>query len=121
MGPLTRKKVKPGTQTLYQTAIDEFRARSGVPDSDPLPKIDKLWDQRLVRLYLAGKCPAPGRILFYATVWHLCVRPKNLPLAEASSQGHARDEKTKLELPFCLENFLLMAMALLMASMRVLP
>ena len=110
MGPLTRKRVKPGTQKLYQSAIDEFRARSGVPDSDPLPKIDKLWDQRLVRKYSAGKCPGPGRILLYATVW-----PKNPPLAEASSQRHARDEKTKLELPFCLENFLLMAMALLLA------
>ena len=110
---MRRRRVKPVTQKIYQCALDEFRSRYSVNASSDAPLVDKLLDQELVRLYLAGETPAPGRILYYAVRWDHCWTAQQLPLSTASRLGHAKTERARAEDPETWESILLAAEALL--------
>ena len=75
--------------------------------------VDLCLDTELVRLYLTGEENAPGRDLFYAVRWLLCVQTSDLRLANQSRLGHLRETRTTAEYPETWEATLLHARGIL--------
>ena len=112
-GVLRRRTVGERTRVLYQKSALDFLRQTKLGAEPPPSAVDKALERELDRFFLTGEGTAPGRTLFYALRWWLCLRNEQLPLSSEARRGHGRVQRPVLQEPETWEHTLLTALALM--------